>query len=137
MDPQSLGVSGMVWEGIELAPSFLSHNDATLLAASAHPAHMITTPLSTPSPASSIQNDWPHVSSVASSLLQVQPTPHLGEVHHGCGGKDGCSHCEPQHHHREVSGPLYGLVLSHMVAISHTWLLATGNVAIQIEMCLL
>ncbi|XP_053061531.1 alpha-2,8-sialyltransferase 8E isoform X4 [Acinonyx jubatus] len=33
---------------------------------------------------------------------KVQPTPHLGEVHHGCGSEDGCGHCEPQHHHREV-----------------------------------
>ncbi|XP_062933600.1 alpha-2,8-sialyltransferase 8E isoform X7 [Cynocephalus volans] len=38
----------------------------------------------------------------ALSLLQVQPAPHLREVHHGCGGEDGCGHCEPQHHHREV-----------------------------------
>ncbi|XP_042818039.1 alpha-2,8-sialyltransferase 8E isoform X5 [Panthera tigris] len=33
---------------------------------------------------------------------KVQPTPHLREVHHGCGSEDGCGHCEPQHHHREV-----------------------------------
>nr|XP_058133606.1 alpha-2,8-sialyltransferase 8E isoform X3 [Dasypus novemcinctus] len=33
---------------------------------------------------------------------KVQSTPHLREVHHGCGGKDGRGHCEPQHHHGEV-----------------------------------
>ena len=64
------------------------------------------------------------------SLLQVQPTPHLREVHHGCRGEDRRGHREPQHHHREVSSPLSRPVLSDTVAIHHAWPPGT----IQIEM---
>lgn len=59
----------------------------------------------------------------------MQPAPHLREVYHGRGGEDGCGHCEPQHHHREVSGPLSRAALSKMLASSHMQLLGTGSVA--------
>lgn len=119
-------------QAIENPPSWLP------LYPSAQMVTIPSLPAPSPLPTPQLHLEWlTTCSQAALPLLQMQSTPHLGEVHHGCRGEDGCGHCEPQHHHREVSGPLSRPRLFNMVAIHHMCLLGIGNVGIQIEMCCL